>query len=79
MSVVAERVLKKRKAGKVKLIQMGNKEVSVRVTNPANPSQDNETLLRLEMTVKGMDTTEQTSVFWNGKEALVYEIGNAIV
>ena len=31
------------------------------------------------MTVKGMDTTEQTSVFWNGKEALVYEIGNAIV
>ncbi len=40
--VVSERGLKKKKAGKVKMIQIGNKEVSVRVYNPTNPEHDNE-------------------------------------
>ena len=58
----------------VKMIQVSNKAVEVRVKHGDASNSDYQIMMTLGMNIKGIDSCGSHTLFWNGKFMQVYDV-----
>ena len=75
-TVLTHTVLQKKMKDNLKMIQVSNKAVEVRVKHET--ASDYQIMMSLGMNIKGVDSCGYHVLFWNGKFCQIYDINNSI-